>query len=198
MAWDTERTKRLLLEAATAEFCHFGLAGARVDRIAATAGVNKERIYQYFGKKDLLFDAVIASQLSKVVDEVRIEGSGPEALADYAGRLFDHHHQDATLPRLLFWEGLERGDYVVNRPDRAVNCTDKVDGVIGALPGTSREDAADLMLTIIALCDAWPVLPELDGLMAGKGSSRAERRRKAIVHTVFLAAQGLVRERSTV
>jgi AcrR family transcriptional regulator len=192
MAWDTERTKRLLLEAATAEFCQFGLAGARVDRIAAAAGVNKERIYQYFGKKDLLFDAVIASQLSKVVDEVRIEGDGPEALADYAGRLFDHHHQDATLPRLLFWEGLERGEYVVNRPDRAANCRNKVDGVIRAIPGTSREDAADLMLTIIALCDAWPVLPELDGLMAGsKGSSRAERRRKAIVQTVLLAAREL-------
>ncbi|WP_284983532.1 TetR family transcriptional regulator [Arthrobacter sp. efr-133-TYG-118] len=192
MAWDTERTKRLLLEAATAEFCQFGLAGARVDRIAAGAGVNKERIYQYFGKKDLLFDAVIASQLSKVVDEVRIEGAGPEALADYAGRLFDHHHQDATLPRLLFWEGLERGEYVVNRPDRAANCRNKVDGVIRAMPGTSREDAADLMLTIIALCDAWPVLPELDGLMAGsKGSSRAERRRKAIVQTVLLAAREL-------
>jgi AcrR family transcriptional regulator len=192
MAWDTERTKRLLLEAATAEFCQFGLAGARVDRIAAAAGVNKERIYQYFGKKDVLFDAVIASQLSKVVDEVRIEGAGPEALADYAGRLFDHHHQDATLPRLLFWEGLERGEYVVNRPDRAANCRNKVDGVIRAMPGTSREDAADLMLTIIALCDAWPVLPELDGLMAGsKGSGRAERRRKAIVRTVLLAAQEL-------
>lgn len=198
MAWDTERTKRLLLEAATAEFCQFGLAGARVDRIAAAAGVNKERIYQYFGKKDLLFDAVIASQLSKVVDEVRIEGSGPEALADYAGRLFDHHHQDATLPRLLFWEGLERGDYVVNRPDRAANCSNKVDGVVRAMPGTSREDAADLLLTIIALCDAWPVLPELDGLMAGKGSSRAERRRKAIVKTVLLAARALVAERSAV
>ncbi|MHC6222572.1 TetR/AcrR family transcriptional regulator [Arthrobacter sp. MMS24-S77] len=192
MAWDTERTKRLLLEAATAEFCQFGLSGARVDRIASAAGVNKERIYQYFGKKDLLFDAVIASQLSKVVDEVRIEGSGPEALADYAGRLFDHHHQDATLPRLLFWEGLERGDYVVNRPDRAANCRNKVDGVIRAMPGTSREDAADLMLTIIALCDAWPVLPELDGLMAGsKEPSRAERRRKAIVQTTLLAARAL-------
>lgn len=193
MAWDIERTKRVLLEAATAEFCQFGLAGARVDRIAAAAGVNKERIYQYFGKKDLLFDAVIVSQLSKVVDEVRIEGAGPEALADYAGRLFDHHHQDATLPRLLFWEGLERGEYVVNRPDRAANCRNKVDGVIRAMPGTSREDAADLMLTIIALCDAWPVLPELDGLMAAgsKGSMRAERRRKTIVRTVLLAAQAL-------
>jgi AcrR family transcriptional regulator len=156
-----------------------GTPGARVDRIAAAAGVNKERIYQYFGKKDLLFDAVIASQLSKVVDEVRIEGSGPEALADDAGRL-------------------ERGDYVVNRPDRAANCSNKADGVIRAMPGTSREDAADLLLTVIALCDAWPVLPELDGLMAGKGSSRAERRRKAIVQTVLLAAQALVQDRSAV
>ncbi|WP_423182607.1 TetR/AcrR family transcriptional regulator [Arthrobacter sp. NyZ413] len=194
MAWDTDRTKRLLLEAATAEFCQFGLAGARVDRIAAAAGVNKERIYQYFGKKDLLFDAVVADILSKVVDEVRIEGSGPEALADYAGRLFDHHHEDATLPRLLFWEGLERGGYVVNRPDRAANCSNKVDSVIRAMPGTSREDAADLMLTIIALCDAWPVLPELDGLMAGKEPSRVERRRKAIVMTVLSAARGLAQE----
>jgi AcrR family transcriptional regulator len=44
MAWDTERTKALLLAAATEEFSEKGLAGARVDRIAAAAGVNKERI----------------------------------------------------------------------------------------------------------------------------------------------------------
>ena len=61
MAWDTERTKRLLLDAATAEFSAYGLAGARIDRIAATAGVNKERIYQYFGKKDELFAQVLAT-----------------------------------------------------------------------------------------------------------------------------------------
>ena len=52
MAWDVERTKRLLLDAATAEFSEHGLAGARVDRIAAAARVNKEPIYQYFRKKD--------------------------------------------------------------------------------------------------------------------------------------------------
>ncbi|MGX9902297.1 TetR family transcriptional regulator [Arthrobacter sp. SA17] len=51
MAWDIERTKALLLQAATAEFSEKGLAGARIDRIAAAAGINKERIYQYFGKR---------------------------------------------------------------------------------------------------------------------------------------------------
>lgn len=192
MAWDTERTKRLLLQAATAEFCQYGLAGARVDRIAAAAGVNKERIYQYFGKKDALFDAVIATQLHAVIDEVPIEGSGPAAMADYAGRLFDHHMADATLPRLLFWEGLERGEYVVDRAIREQNCAAKVERTRQVLPGISREDAADLLLTIITLCDAAAVLPELDGLMTGKAKRRTERRRAAIVKTVRLTAEALL------
>lgn len=191
MAWDTERTKRLLLEAATAEFCEHGLAGARVDRIASAAGVNKERIYQYFGKKDALFDAVISSQLRAIMDEVPIEGSGPRAMADYAGRLFDHHLADATLPRLLFWEGLERGGYIVDRSVRQQNCTAKVQRTLEVMPGIAPEDAADLLLTIIMLCDAWAVLPELDGLMAGSVPGRAERRRAAIVRTVHLAAEGM-------
>ncbi|MGK9146462.1 TetR family transcriptional regulator [Plantibacter flavus] len=192
MAWDTERTKRLLLDAATAEFCANGLAGARVDRIASEAGVNKERIYQYFGRKDELFDVVIASQLRRVMDEVPIEGSGPEALAAYAGRLFDHHQADAVLPRLVFWEGLERGDHVVDRAERTDRCRSKIDRTLEALPGVSREDAADLLLTIIALCDAWAVLPELDGLMVARDEGRAARRRAVVVATVRLAAQSLV------
>ncbi|MFC6355999.1 TetR/AcrR family transcriptional regulator [Luethyella okanaganae] len=192
MAWDTERTRRLLLEAAAVEFSARGLAGARVDRIAAQAGVNKERIYQYFGKKDELFDTVISTQLKHVMDEVPIEGYGPKAMADYAGRLFEHHRADDSLPRLLFWEGLERGEYVIDRADRADRCASKVDRALEVLPGISREDAADLLLTIICLCDAWAVLPELDGLMAGKTTGRVERRRVAVMRTVELMAEALV------
>lgn len=192
MAWDTERTKRLLLEAATEEFSRFGLAGARVDRIAGAAGVNKERIYQYFGKKELLFDAVIVSQLHLVIDEVQIEGDGPEALADYAGRLFDRHAADPTLPRLLFWEGLERGEQLVDRDAREKNSANKVARVIQAMPGVSKDDAADLLLTIVSLCDAWPVLPGADGLLTREAAGRAAQRRAAVVNTVRLAAQSLL------
>ena len=38
---DAEATKARILEAATAEFAAHGIAGARVDRIAASAGANK-------------------------------------------------------------------------------------------------------------------------------------------------------------
>lgn len=194
MAWNTERTKELLLAAATAEFSANGLAGARVDRIATAAGVNKERIYQYFGKKDELFDAVLAAEMIRVMTEVPIRGSGPEAFGDYAGRLFDRHTTDGVLPRLVFWEGLERGRETASRATRADHCAIKVGQVMEVLPGVDRRDAADLLITVVTLCDGWPVLPQIDALLAGNAPDRAVRRRAAIVRTATLMAGALFTE----
>ena len=191
MAWDIERTKNLLLAAATREFSDKGFSGARVDRIAAAAGVNKERIYQYFGKKDGLFDAVLAAELVRVIVDVPIEGEGPGAMGDYAGRLFDHHRKDPVLARLLFWEGLERGDQLVDREVRARQSAAKVDQVMEALQGIDRTDAADLLLTAVTLCDGWTVLAQVDSLLAGASPDRAGRRRAFIVRTVTMLAEDL-------
>jgi len=109
MAWDTERTRRLLLDAAAGEFSERGFAGGRVDRIAEEAGVNKERIYSYFGSKDGLSAAVLEHCLTAVVDAVPIRGDGIDAITDYVGRLFDYHHEHPRFARLMVWEGLERG-----------------------------------------------------------------------------------------
>jgi AcrR family transcriptional regulator len=194
MAWNTERTKELLLAAATEEFSAKGLAGARVDRIAAAAGVNKERIYQYFGKKDELFDAVLAAEMVRVMTEVPITGNGPAAFGEYAGRLFDRHTTDGVLPRLLFWEGLERGGETVSRATRSDHCAIKVHQVLDVLPGIDRTDAADLLITVITLCDGWPVLPQIDTLLAGRGADRTTRRRAFIVRTATLLAEALAAE----
>jgi AcrR family transcriptional regulator len=194
MAWNTERTKELLLAAATEEFSVKGLAGARVDRIATAAGVNKERIYQYFGKKDELFDAVLAAEMVRVMTEVPITGSGPKAFGDYAGRLFDRHTTDGVLPRLLFWEGLERGGETVSRATRSDHCAIKVGQVLDVLPGIDRTDAADLLITVITLCDGWPVLPQIDTLLAGSSADRTTRRRAFIVRTATLLAEALAAE----
>ncbi|GAA1237968.1 TetR family transcriptional regulator [Kitasatospora nipponensis] len=106
MAWDTERTKQLLLDAAVQEFAEYGPEGARVDRIARLAGVNKERIYQYFGNKEQLFGHVIDQELAKVM---AVASPAPENCADlgeFAGQLFDWHAANPTFLRLLRWEGL--------------------------------------------------------------------------------------------
>src|SRR3954469_18347114 len=107
MAWDTERTKQLLLDSGTVEFSARGLAGARVDRIAAAEGVNKERIYQYFGNKEQFFGTVLTNQLALIMDAVPISGTGIDAIVDYAGRVFDYQCDHPELARLTFWEGLE-------------------------------------------------------------------------------------------
>jgi AcrR family transcriptional regulator len=67
---DSAATKQRILDAATAEFAEFGLAGARVDRIAARAGANKQLIYAYFGSKEGLFDNVLEANIALVLDAV--------------------------------------------------------------------------------------------------------------------------------
>lgn len=189
MAWDTERTKRLLLEAATAEFAEHGLAGARIDRIAVTAGVNKERIYQYFGKKDDLFAAVLGARLRASMDDVPMLGVGADAVGDYAGRLFDHHLADGVIPRLVFWEGLERGAATAADAARVSYHEDKVARFQALLPGLDRAAAGELLLTIVSLVNAWPVLGQLDGFLVGTGPDRVAERRAAIVESVTAIAR---------
>jgi len=56
---DADKSQQVILAAALDEFSRHGLAGARVDRIAAQADVNKRLIYYYFKSKDDLFLAVL-------------------------------------------------------------------------------------------------------------------------------------------
>src|SRR3978361_2359370 len=56
---DPEGMRLRILEAAKQEFAGHGLAGARVDRIAAKAGANKRMLYSPAGKKDDLYLAVL-------------------------------------------------------------------------------------------------------------------------------------------
>lgn len=56
---DPEDTQRRILAAAKNEFARKGLAGARVDVIAAKARANKRMMYHYFGNKDALFRVVV-------------------------------------------------------------------------------------------------------------------------------------------
>ena len=58
-ARDADRSQASILNAARDEFAEHGLGGARVDRIAERAGLNKRLIYYYFEDKEKLFQAVL-------------------------------------------------------------------------------------------------------------------------------------------
>lgn len=188
MAWDTERTKRVLLAAAVDEFAERGLAGARVDRIAAAAGINKERIYQYFGNKAGLFDAVLLFELDRLADAVPLSATSPDDLVNYAGAVFDHYQQRPHLARLLHWEGLERGRVPgLDETDRARRYRDKVGAIAEGLPtgtGDNPVSAGDVLLAIITLATAWHVLPQLHQMILGAAATDIRRRRAALTASV--------------
>jgi AcrR family transcriptional regulator len=102
---DAAETKRRLLTAATEEFAERGIAGARVDRIAAAAGCNKAMIYSYFGSKDNLFDAVFGESVARFVLDVPLDTGD---LPGYAGKLFDRYEERPDALRLAIWHRLER------------------------------------------------------------------------------------------
>ena len=56
---DADRSQNTILAAARDEFAEFGMGGARMDRIAERAGLNKRLIYYYFEDKEKLFEAVL-------------------------------------------------------------------------------------------------------------------------------------------
>src|SRR5262249_28684248 len=103
MPGDAEATKQRLIIAATAEFAAHGLAGARVDRIAAAARSNKAQIYHYFGSKDELFDAVWAAMVKQIVAAVP---NDVDDLADYAVRLSQTYAEHPDIVRLITWQRL--------------------------------------------------------------------------------------------
>ncbi|NKG19824.1 TetR family transcriptional regulator [Paeniglutamicibacter terrestris] len=189
MAWDTEATKQKLLNAAIDEFAERGFAGARIQEIAKKSGCNRERIYFYFDNKIGLFEAALVQQLVTALDDVPVRGTGPEAVADFAGRYFDFSTTRTALARLTVWEGLERG-YPVGAEQRALRSTGKVAEIQNALPSATMREAEDLLLTIVTLCNAWVSTPNIHLVLTG--APDLQRRRASIVRTSELLAQDTV------
>lgn len=176
----------LLLDAGAREFGVHGLAGARVDRISRDAGVNRERIYSYFGSKLGLFEAVLSDRLDSSLDKVAVAGEGPDAIGRFAGDYFDAIATDPTLARLIAWEGLERQD-VVDVDDRSARANRAIDGLLSALPGVSRHEVEDLFLTIVTLSYCWLVIPNLARVIAGDSADPTRRRAALEAQAVAMA-----------
>ncbi|MBB2910807.1 AcrR family transcriptional regulator [Streptosporangium becharense] len=190
MAWDTARTKRLLLDAAVEEFAEHGPQGARVDRIAACAGVNKERIYQYFGGKGQLFTAVLEAELAKVAAAVPLTGDRAADLGEYAGRVFDYHRAHPHFLRLLSWEGLQDDgrEAAVAEGERRAHYADKLAAFARAQAAgeiTGDFDPAHLLYAVFALTTWWFSAPQVVRMMmGGTAADSPEARREALVRMV--------------
>jgi AcrR family transcriptional regulator len=113
---DPERTMAGILEVATREFSEKGLAGARIDEIAAATRTSKRMIYYYFGSKEGLYLAVLEEsyrRMRAIEAALHLEDLPPEdALRRLVGFTFDHHQSNEAYIRLVMSENIERGKYL--------------------------------------------------------------------------------------
>ena len=187
MRHDPDRRRADLLVAAVDEFSAHGYAGARIERISATAGVNRERLYSYFGSKRALFETVLADRLATALDAIAVTGHGPDAARDFAADYFDACQSASELPRLVAWEGLEL-QQPIEIEERQARARRKVDELCAALPELQREQVEELLLTVVTLCHGWVSTPNL-GVIIGGDAPSSDQRRRAIAATASAMAR---------
>jgi AcrR family transcriptional regulator len=146
-------TKERILDAAFAEFAEFGVAGARVDRIAKNAQCNKNLIYVYFENKETLFGTVLQRHLSEIYEGIPFT---PDDLPALARRVFDQATTSPQTYRLLAWATLERASAMP--PARETEHERKIAELrqrqeSGAL-GTDFPPEL-LIMAVLALATAW-------------------------------------------
>ncbi|MGY3318491.1 TetR family transcriptional regulator [Arthrobacter sp. TE12232] len=180
MARDAEATKRRILDAAEEEFARYGIAGARVDRIADNAQANKAMLYRYFDSKDRLFEEVFTQRVLAFVDEAEFDAAD---LAGYAGRTFDVYQKYPNILRLTNWYILERGEegeleelMAAHRHKIALIEQAQVEGLLPA-----DRSAIEILTAVRALAMTWHTLtPEMSRAQLPDAAAR----RAAVVENV--------------
>ncbi|RKN42980.1 TetR/AcrR family transcriptional regulator [Streptomyces hoynatensis] len=182
--YDAEATRRRIFEAAAAEFAAHGLAGARIDRIAARAEANKQAIYLYYGGKEKLFAAVVQVRIEELCRAARIDPEDPAASAE---RLFDAYAERPEVVRLVLWEALETRDGpAAGEEARRAEYRELIRSLCRD-PGRERE-AQDWLQTLLSLV-AWNfAAPQVTRMLLDEPTDEAALRRRRATVTALAAA----------
>ena len=184
MPRDGSATRRRLLDAAAAEFSRYGIAGARVDRIAADAGANKAQLYAWHSSKDGLFDAVFGEHLNLIVDLVPFDAFD---LPGYVVSLYDAYLERPEIVRLAQWARLERvptGNLLTAATAEVDAKTENVRAAQAAGVIDPALDPHDVYAMVIGMSLTWS--PASPTVTAAPGDRRSEhdRRRAALATAV--------------
>jgi AcrR family transcriptional regulator len=110
---DSALTKEAILRAATFEFCHNGLGGARVEAIAQRAKANMRLLYAYFGDKNGLYLAVLEhvyTEIRAAEQRLNLEDREPiAAMCDLINFTFTFFQDHQNYIALINNENLQRG-----------------------------------------------------------------------------------------
>ncbi|MBU1358706.1 MAG: TetR family transcriptional regulator [Gammaproteobacteria bacterium] len=160
---DADRTQQAILQAATDEFSATGLGGARMENIAARAGVNKRLIYYYFGSKEDLFLAVLEDTYASIREaekKLRLENldpaTGVRRLVEFT---WDYYLANPHFLTLLNSENLHKAKHL-NRSARIQEMNSPLVQLLSDLLQRGQQanlfrggvDPVQLYISIASLC----------------------------------------------
>jgi TetR/AcrR family transcriptional regulator len=200
-------TRAAILDAAERIFAESGLAGARIDAIAAAAGVNKALLYYYFENKEGLYAAVLEQRMRAFSEEamavLTAPGSPRTILLRYVGMFFDvlseqRHH--ASLHDQMMSSGSEAALALIRR--YAVPRSEAMGRLLrrGIREGDFRKvDVHHAAVSIVSLVVFYfkiaPMLKEFGMPDAGAPSDVKRRKREVldfVRHALFVDPEGSV------
>jgi AcrR family transcriptional regulator len=159
---DPERTMADILAVAMREFADKGLAGARIDAIAAATRTSKRMIYYYFGSKEGLYVAVLEQAyrgIRSIEADLHLSDLAPEAaLRALVARTVDYQRDNPDFIRLVMNENIHRGEYLAQSKTIQQLNVPAIDSLRalyerGVVAGVFRKDIdpVDLHMSISAL-----------------------------------------------
>lgn len=169
------QTRNSILAAAGRIFATDGLAGARTDTIAVSAGVNKAMLYYYFKSKQGLYEAVVEDHFREfnrqAIEILTAPGSARSVLLRYVNLHLDfisvRHHSAPLFHQLMLTNGrflrrlirryfAARGEALGKLIDRGMRAGEfrKVDRF---------QTAMSIVSLIVFYFSAAPVLQMMDG-----------------------------------
>jgi multidrug efflux system membrane fusion protein len=164
-----ERSRERILAAAFREFAAEGFAGARVDNIAQSAGINKRMLYHYFGDKKNLFREVLRR---KMAERHAWGVATPDDPRDSLPYWFDLACKDPDWIRLLEWEALQFGqEEVIDETKRREAATEALGRIqrrqkLGHL--SDELASPQVLLAMVALTWFPLAFPQLTRLITGQ------------------------------
>jgi AcrR family transcriptional regulator len=162
--YDRAESTKLLLEASGIEFAQNGIGGARIDKIAERAGVNKASIYTYFGNKEDLFAAVLEARLGELAERVVVRSDDVPA---YAGELFDFLCEHPEIVRLYEHEGMHYSPTEIPDFDKREKYhNDRVSVIREAAEGVDP-DARSIFFSILGMAYWFIAAPQVVRMVYG-------------------------------
>ena len=83
---EPEARRQAILKAALEVFAAHGFEAARLDDVAARAGVAKGTLYLYFRDKEALFEALVRNAVSPIMEQMSKVAAAPDVLAARGAR----------------------------------------------------------------------------------------------------------------